>query len=182
MKVEYRHQTPFPPQECCDRLRHAFANQATVEIAPGWLHAPHLICGKIGIDRLELRHLTRFFFTPCLTAAIVPGGGASVIEGEFRQGAGATFLLRVWRTLTGLVLLGMPGFLVLGVWRDKTASFTPGLFGVIFLSIALWIGSLVFFKRLGRITPEDMWVVKEFIERATHPNRQAAIPPTDAPT
>lgn len=170
MRVSYRFETPFSPTECCEVLRHASKNQASVGMAPNWTHAPHIVLGKIKMDGMKIYHAGKIGDSDkiYLCAKIVPSGAGSAIVGDFRRGKFQLFWMNLAQFIITLFLLGFPAFTAYGVWKDESVSLTLPLIVVIVLPIVVWFLSLYSFRRWTAISPNDIQVVREFIERATH--------------
>lgn len=168
MRVSYRLETPFSPTDCGELLRHASKNQATVQMAPNWIHAPHVVLGKIETDGIRIYHAGQIEDADkiYLCAEIVPNGAGSAIVGEFKRGNFQLFWLNLARFIVTFFLLGFPAFIACGVWTGGT-SFTTPLISVIVLPIVVWFLSLYPLRRWTMISPNDTRIVREFLERAT---------------
>ena len=169
-RVPYRLDTSFSPTECVSLLRHAFENQATVRMAPNWSHAPHVVSGTIGGDRMKIHYAGNVEDAAeiPLCAEIVPTDAGSAIVGEFRLGTFQLFSLQLMRLFITLILLGLPAFIAYWVWKDESAGFTPSLTAFTVLPVVVWLLLLYPLRRWISISEDDTRVVREFIERAMH--------------
>ena len=169
MCVSYRLETPFSPAECCELLKYASENQASVRMAPNWKYAPHVVLGKIDAGGMRIHHAGQNEDPDkiYLCAKIVPNDAGSAIVGEFRRGKFQLFWLNLARFSITFFLLGFPAFIAYGVWKDESASFTLPLIAVIVLPVFVWFLSLHTWRRWTTIPPNDTLVIREFIERAT---------------
>ena len=146
----------------------AFQNQATVQISPNWVHAPHIVQGVIRTDKIQIYHAGSIEDTDViyLNASIVVNGNGSSIVGEFSRSRSELLVDYLARTGITLFLIGFSGFIAYGVWKDASANFTPAWISGITFPIAVWIVLLFLWRRSSRITPKDTQVVRDFIERA----------------
>lgn len=145
-------------------------------MAPGWIHAPHVVEGRIDEADILLYHASMANDTSIATlhARVVPHGNGSSIIGEFRQGRIDALFMSLVRWFITLLLIGMPAFVTLGILRDDQAAFSPGL--VVFLAAFVLAAVLLqpWLRRLDRISVEDTQVVRDFIERAINLARSQA--------
>jgi hypothetical protein len=169
MRVSYRLETPFSPTECCELLRRASKNQTTVHMAPNWIHAPHIVRGKIGTEGIQIYHAGQIEDPDkiYLFADIFTTGAGSAIVGEFRRGKFQLFWITLARLTITILLVGFPACMAYGVWKDENASFTPSLIVVIVLPLVVWLLSLYPLRKWVEISPNDTQIVRKFIERAT---------------
>ena len=168
-RISYRLETPFSPTECCELLKLASTNQASVRMAPNWIHAPHVVLGKIEADGMRIYHAGQIEDPDMiyLCAEIVPNGAGSAIIGDFRRGKFQLFWLNLAQFIITFILLGFLVLIAYGVWKDASTSFTLPSIVVTVLPVVVWFLSLHQLKKWTTVSPNDTLVVREFIERAT---------------
>lgn len=115
-RIPYRHDTPYSRQECFDRLRNALDHQGSIRMSANWLHAPHVVAGKIEPDRIRIHHIGQLESSHVvyLFATISSHDTGSSIVGEFRRGIFQTCWINLARFLITFFLLGIPAFVTLG--------------------------------------------------------------------
>jgi len=104
--------------------------------------------------------------TPYLAATIIPFCGGSAIVGEFRRRKVQIIFNYTFRILISVFLLGGAAFVAYGVYRDPSSDFTPSVAGFLCGITLTWAIVETLLRKYGRISPEAMLVVSEFIERA----------------
>jgi hypothetical protein len=133
-----------------------------------WVHRPHVVNGRVSISDILLYQGNGMVDqrTPILFASIVPNGDGSAIVGEFRRPMIQIVFAGLFRTFLFMFLLGFPTFVALGVYRDPSANFTPGLVVTILIPILILICIEVLIRRYSKITMEETQVVTSLIDRS----------------
>ena len=167
MKVPYRLETSFTPQECCDRLLHAFGNQATVRIAPGWLHAPHVVLGGVSVEKIKLHRgdVLENTSTPILTASVVARDTGSSIIGSFERGAMNVVFYWLVGIMLSMLYLGASAMVVFGM-SDPHGKLPLGIVSIPIILSILWVGTLLLLGKWMRIRANETAFIRNFVEQA----------------
>lgn len=165
-------------------MRKAFENQPAVRLAENRLHRPHVVFGRVVISDIVLYRGNGMVdpLSPILFAKIVPHGTGSAIVGEFRRHKAQIAFAFFGRTLLFVLLLGIPVFVALGVFRDPSCDFSPALAVFMSVPVVVLIGIELLIRRRSEISPEDMHVVASLIEGSLlDPRIEEAEPPAAPP-
>jgi hypothetical protein len=164
----YRLETPFAPAECCERLNHALANQPGVNVAEDWLHRPQVVLGRVSVSEIMLYRGNAMVHsrTPIFFATIVPHGRGSAVVGKFRRHKAQIVFALLLQVFLSSVMLGIPAFVALGVYRDPVVNISPLVATFVFIPVLVFIGIEILIWKRSKISQEEMQIVCNLLDRS----------------